>query len=101
NDHVGVLEIPQHNEELLINISQHIHETFHRCGGYKLHEDKNEAMKVLELEAMKNNGNEFDPFPATLLTFDRAREDFVRDLFTQVEELNIRNTIAKMSGFNN
>ncbi len=84
---VVLLQLPSKNIEPL---SQFVHQILHRCGGFIVHDSKEEALAIMEA-AYKM---EFLPSP---LAYQIGQQTLVSQLIPQVTTANIYNTIDHLS----
>lgn len=90
------ISIVKVNESDIENLSQLMHDKFHRCGGFIVHENLSEAVEVLQ-------GEEVRKFAKNQMFVDYSitKEDLVVDFLKEVDEFQIRSTILKLSSFHN
>ena len=93
NGEISVLKISDSEVE---NLSEMMHEKFHRCGGFVVHDSEAEAKAVLSNEKMRLTAKGF-PFSDYSITKEQA----VTSMTSRVNEFNIRDMILKMSEFHN
>lgn len=92
-DHIAVVELDERN---LGHLSHIMHQDFRRCGGYVRHENLEEALEFLDSE------NTFKAFEKmALVDYSIDQEESIVPMIAQVDEINIRNTILKLSTFQN
>lgn len=72
-------------------ISKLLHETTHRCGGFFVEEDE----KSFSFDKLKAST------PKTIQDYPISNEQLVKELISQVDEQNIRQTIHTLSNFRN
>lgn len=92
----GNISIMKINEKDVENLSSMMHEKFHRCGGFVVHESEAEAKAVLANEKTRKTAKNF-PF----VNYSMTEGDTVRTMTSKVSEFNIRDMILKMSAFHN
>ena len=90
---ISVMKISPKDVELL---SHEMHEKFHRCGGFVVHESEAEAKEVLSAAKARKTAKNF-PF----VNYSITEGETVRSMTTKVSEFNIRDMIIKMSAFHN
>lgn len=78
------------------NLSHLMHQKFNRCGGFIVHENKEEAISVLKDTNTRKFAKSL-PF----MDYTINQQDKVKDFVSQVTEFSIRETITKMSSFQN
>ena len=92
-DGISVLKIDSKDVE---NLSQMMHDKFHRCGGFVVHESKDEAFTVLTNTAIRKLAKS-QPFVDYTITEGAKTTAMV----SMVKEFSIRSTIEKLSSFHN
>ncbi|GAB4013752.1 MAG: M28 family metallopeptidase [Bdellovibrio sp.] len=92
-EHIAVVHLDERN---LGHLSHIMHEDFKRCGGFVRHESLEEAMSVLDSE---NGMKSFEKM--ALVDYSIDQEEVVSGMLNQVDEINIRNTIIKLSSYQN
>jgi leucyl aminopeptidase len=93
-DHeVSVMKI---TEDVIPALSEMMHDNFKRCGGFIVHESKEEALATAAALAQKN-AMSLIPFANYSIT----EGETVRNYVSQVSEINIRTVIEKLSSFHN
>ncbi len=90
---ISVLKV---SENELLHLSHIMHEDFKRCGGYMVHESEEEALEVL---ANSKKMNKLQQFAFT--DFSITMGDVVKPMVEQVQEVEVRSTIEKLSSFKN
>lgn len=93
NSELTVLKI---REDEIESLSHHMHEKHHRCGGFVMHESKEEALKVLADNKIRKYAKSQNFFNYTL-----TKAETVRTMVTQVKEFSIRDMITKLSSYKN
>ena len=91
NDEVAVLEI---NEDQIEEISHHMHEEHHRCGGFFVHDSKVEALEMIEVHGFLGGGAAAPRYSYTINQGEK-----VKAFISQAKEPNIRKVIQKLSSF--
>ena len=90
---IAVVEIDSDNIEKL---SHHMHEEFHRCGGYIVHDDLTEAMEYSRDEESKYWGNK-----GSFADYTIDQQTTVNGMLNFVTESNISGVIKHLSSFQN
>ncbi|WP_127716507.1 M20/M25/M40 family metallo-hydrolase [Halobacteriovorax sp. HLS] len=90
---ISVLEI---DENSLLELSHEMHENFHRCGGFMLHDSLEDAMEAVNSIETRNFAKS-----APFADYNITAEDEVTPLIPQVSEKEITSTIKKLSSFKN
>lgn len=80
----------------IYNLSEIMHESFKRCGGYVLHESKAEAIEVLNQNSTREIAKSFQ-----FNDYSISMESVVKPMVAAIQEIKIRNTIETLSGFRN
>lgn len=93
NGEITVLKMKASDVE---NLSHHMHEEHHRCGGFIVHESKAEALEVLMNDEIRKQAKSIDTFNYTI-----TEGETVQNMVTQVNEFKIRDMILKLSNFHN
>ena len=93
NNGISILKIKESEVE---NISALMHDKFNRCGGFVVHESKEEALNVLASNSTRNTAK-----MANFLNYTISEEATVQNMLTQVNEFSIREMILKLSSFKN
>ena len=93
SDDAAVVEIDERDIEKL---SHHMHEEFHRCGGYIVHDDLEEAMSYVRDEDSKYWGAK-----GNFADYSIDQQDTVNEIIGSVTESKINNVITKLSSFHN
>lgn len=91
NEGVSVIKI---KESKLLELSHLMHEEFHRCGGFILHDDLETAAKESAISFSM-----LSQIPFVNYTIDR--EEIVEKLVSEVDEFKIREVITKLSSYHN
>lgn len=82
------------NEAEHVHVSHFMHDNYHRCGGFVLHESKNEALEYLRiLDYAHNNQPE--------LTYSIDNVDTVQALMSKVSTTGLESTVSAMTAFYN
>lgn len=84
------------NKSAITKLSTLMHEKFNRCGGFIIHNSKEEAIKVLDNESLRQRAKSFINSKYTI-----SEESRVNSMLTQVKEFNIREMILKLSSYKN
>lgn len=92
-DGISVLKI---NKNEIENLSKLMHDKFNRCGGFVLHDSKEEAQKVINDNVMRKfaKNTQFSDYTIT----EGAK---VQAMVSMVKEYDIRSTIKKLSTYKN
>lgn len=90
---ISLLEI---DEDLIPELSHEMHEKFHRCGGFMVHDSIDEALKTLNSSEVRKYAK-LAPFADYSIT----EEDTVNSLIPEVSEKNITEVIKKLSSYRN
>jgi len=93
NDEVAVVEIDSDNVEKL---SHHMHEEFHRCGGYIVHDDLQEAMEYVRDEESKYWAQKGD-----FADYSIDQQATVNEMLNFVDEAPINSVIKHLSSYHN
>ena len=93
NDEVAVVLIDSSNIEKL---SHHMHEEFHRCGGYIVHDDLNEALSYANDEESKYWGTK-----GLFTDYSIDQNDIVNGMIPFVTESYISGVIRHLSSYHN
>ena len=93
NDEVAVILIDSSNIEKL---SHHMHEEFHRCGGYIVHDDLNEALSYANDEESKYWGTK-----GLFTDYSIDQNDIVNGMIPFVTESYISGVIRHLSSYHN
>ena len=92
-DGISILKI---NKNEIENLSKLMHDKFNRCGGFVLHDSKEEAQKVINDNVMRRlaKNTQFSDYTIT----EGAK---VQAMVSMVKEYDIRSTIKKLSTYKN
>lgn len=93
---VGGISLIEIDEDALLELSHEMHEKFHRCGGYMLHETLDDALSTLNAVEKRNFAKS-----APFADYSLSAEDEVKPLIAQVSEKNITDVIKKLSSYKN
>lgn len=93
HDGISVLRV---SDADVLKLSELMHDEFHRCGGFIVHESEQEAMSVLKDSAARTQAKSLGLFNYTITEGER-----VQNLLTKVNEFSIRDMILKLSSFKN
>ncbi|MBT7610413.1 MAG: M20/M25/M40 family metallo-hydrolase [Bacteriovoracaceae bacterium] len=93
NSDISIIEI---DEDDVNSLSHEMHEQFNRCGGFIFHDSLEAAEKELN-----NIGNKSFATKSIFADYAINQNDIVRPLVAAVTANNIKNTIEKLSTFNN
>ncbi|MBD66149.1 MAG: peptidase M28 [Halobacteriovoraceae bacterium] len=93
NSDISVLKV---NEKEIPYLSKHMHDKFNRCGGFIVHESKEEALRVLADHQTRKSAKSTNFFNYTI-----TKGETVRNMVSQVSEFGIRDMILKLSQFHN
>ncbi|MCR9202954.1 MAG: M20/M25/M40 family metallo-hydrolase [Halobacteriovoraceae bacterium] len=92
-DGIHLVNVPQSKLE---ELSHEAHESFNRCGGFMVHEDKESAEVELAFSFERSSAQK-----AIWENYSIDREDQVNALIPEVKENNILKVIQKLSSFKN
>jgi leucyl aminopeptidase len=95
-DHFEGISVMKMDEKQVENLSKMMHDKFHRCGGFVVHDSKKEALKVLGDSAIRKMAKS-----APLVDYTITEGVTTQALVSQVKEISIRSTIEKLSSFHN
>lgn len=84
------------HKDRVLEVSNLMHEKFNRCGGFVFHETKEDAQKALLNNSFKSTTESMAFFNYTI-----TKTNKVNSMVSEVKESEIRETIEKMSSFNN
>ena len=84
------------NEKEIESLSHLMHEKFNRCGGFIVHESKEEALAVLRDNAIRKSAKSLN-----FVNYSITEAQTVENMLSKVDETNIRAMILKLSGFKN
>ncbi len=90
---ISVIKINKNDVEKL---SKLMHDKFHRCGGFVVHESKEEALTVLQ-----NNISRTKAKSLNFVNYSITEADKVTNMISKVKEGNIRDMIVKLSSYKN
>ncbi|PIK13929.1 M20/M25/M40 family metallo-hydrolase [Halobacteriovorax sp. JY17] len=90
---ISLLEI---DEDAIAELSHEMHDKFHRCGGFMVHDSIEEALESLNATEVRNFAKS-----APFADYSITEEETVRDLIAQVSEKNITEVITKLSSYKN
>ncbi|ATH09068.1 hypothetical protein BIY24_14280 [Halobacteriovorax marinus] len=90
---ISLLEIDENSIE---ELSHEMHEKFHRCGGFMVHDSIEDALETLNSSELRNFAKS-----APFADYSITEEDTVKELITQVSEKNITEVIKKLSSYKN
>lgn len=90
---ISVMKV--HKEDIDI-MSHMMHGEFKRCGGFMVHDSKEEALKVLADNKTRSFAKE-----ALFSDYSISEENTVNTMLSYVNEFSIRSTILKLSSFQN
>ena len=93
NDHAAVVEVDSHDIEKL---SHHMHEEFHRCGGFIVHDDLDEAMEYVRSEDLKYWGDK-----GNFADYTINQQATVNGMINFVTESYISGVIRHLSSYHN
>jgi leucyl aminopeptidase len=93
NGGITVLKIA---EDQIENLSEMMHHDFNRCGGFMLHESKEEAMKTLNADDMRAFAEK-----SAFADYTISQGALVKNYMSQVEAHSIKTVIQKLSSFQN
>jgi len=93
----GEISVIKIHKDKIVNLSKLMHDKFNRCGGFIVHESKQEAMKVASNHEIRKTAKNFDMFS----DYSIDQEVTVKTMVSMVKEINIRKTIEKLSSFHN
>ena len=77
-------------------LSHMMHEEFHRCGGFIVHDSEEEALAVLSDNEIRKYAKQ-----SFFTDYSITEENTVATMLSHVNEFSIRSTILKLSSFNN
>ncbi len=90
---ISVIKVQKSEIEKL---SHTMHEKFNRCGGFIVHDSKEEALQVLNNNKLRSLAKRL-PF----MNYSITEGETVQNMVSRVNEINIRTTIKKLSSFKN
>lgn len=90
---ITVLKI---NEKDIEKLSHLMHENFNRCGGFIVHDSEQEAIAVLNNNAVRKTAKSLNFLNYTITEGER-----VQNMISRVNEFKMRDMILKLSSFNN
>lgn len=93
NDDVAVVEIDSANLEKL---SHHMHDEFHRCGGYIVHDDLEEALNYVRDDEAKHWAEK-----GSFADYTIDQQEIVSEIINSVKEANINQVISHLSSYHN
>ena len=93
NEHAAVVEIDSKDVEKL---SHHMHEEFHRCGGYIVHDNLEEALSYVRDENSKYWGDK-----GIFADYTIDQQETVNEMMKSVTESHINDVITHLSSFHN
>ncbi len=93
NDEVAIVEIDANDVEKL---SHHMHEEYHRCGGYIVHDDLDEAMNYVRDENSKYWGDK-----GSFADYTINQQSTVNGMLNFVTESYINGVIKHLSSYHN
>ena len=92
-DGISLLEI---DEDAIPHLSHEMHEKFHRCGGFMVHDSIEDALESLNASEVRNFAKS-----APFADYSITAEDTVNSLIPQVDEKKITEVIKKLSSYRN
>lgn len=95
-DHYEGISVMKISENQIEKLSQMMHDKFHRCGGFVVHDSKAEALRVLGDTALRKMAKS-EP----LVNYTITEGVRTQAMVSQVKEISIRSTIEKLSSFHN
>ncbi len=95
-DHYEGISVLKINDTQIEKLSKLMHDKFHRCGGFVVHDSKSEALKVLSDSAIRKLAKK-QKFVDYTITEGATTTAMV----SMIKEFNIRSTIEKLSSFHN
>jgi len=93
NKDISVIKV---DKKELYKLSAHMHDSFHRCGGYVVHESRDKAIESLFDDSKRSlaaNG--------LFVDYSITMQTFVEPMVKKVEEEKIRDVIKSLSAFKN
>jgi leucyl aminopeptidase len=93
DEEVGILRIQESQVDILSHL---MHEDYLRCGGFMQHDTLEEAQEELAASSDRSFASK-----ALFADYSITRGTVVNDLIAEVEEINIRQTIEKLSSYHN
>lgn len=93
NEDIVVVKI---DEDALAYISYFMHQEFNRCGGFVFHESLNEAEAVMNADSKRDMAAK-----SFFSLYEINNEKAVHTALSQVNAINIQNTIQHLSDYNN
>ncbi len=93
NSEIAVIKI---NEENIESLSHMMHENFNRCGGFIVHDSESEAKQVLTDQLSRRFAKSL-----AFTQYSITETEKVTKLVNETSEMNIRNTIAKLTSYQN
>lgn len=93
NNGITLLKIKENEVERL---SKLMHDKFNRCGGFVVHESKEEAIQVIEAEGIRKFAKN-----KSFVNYSISEGTLVNKLVPQVQETSIRDMILKLSSYKN
>lgn len=92
-DGIALIELSENEIDQLAN---KIHDELHRCGGFMAHDSEAEALSIFE-----NNGEKSWAQKGFFDLYQISQQSIVKPMLNQVEEIEIRETIKKLSSYQN
>lgn len=93
NSDISVMKV--HKDDIDI-MSYMMHGEFKRCGGFMVHDSKEEALEVLSENEVRKSAKQF-----AFADYTITEENRVNTIMSHINEFSIRSTIIKLSSFNN
>jgi leucyl aminopeptidase len=90
------IALARFDKRLLLQMSHHMHEKFHRCGGYVMHANEKAGMEHLFARYRRSWAKS-----GSVVDYSISRESLVQPLLGKVEESKIRSVIKDLSSFKN
>lgn len=90
----GEVSVMKIHKSMIPRLSSMMHESFFRCGGFMVHDSEEEAVQEL-MNASSQKAN------IPLINYTIDQEELAEKLVAQVEEMNIRKVIEKLSSYKN